>query len=111
MPLKVVELTDDIWRKSLGKATSLLEGDILMAGVAVIKVGQRFPAKGFSTHPESDELSYVISGEVRFCTDKEEITLRKGHLLLNPKGTPHYVENIGKEDSKVLWILAPKIEL
>ncbi len=111
MPLKAVELTEDIWRKSLGKATSLLEGDILMAGIAVIKVGQRFPAKGFSVHPESDELSYVISGEVKFCTDKEEVTLRREHLLLNPKGTPHYVENIGREDSKVLWVLAPRIEL
>lgn len=111
MPLKVVELTDDVWRKSSGKAMSLLEGDVLMAGVAVIKAGQRLPAKGFSIHSESDELSYVISGEVRFCTDKEEVTLRRGHLLLNPRGTPHYVENLGKEDSEVLWILAPKIEL
>ncbi len=111
MPLKVTKLTDDIWMKSLGKATSLLEGEILMAGVAVIKVGQRFPAEGFSIHPESDELSYVISGEVKFCTDKEEIALKRGDLLLNPRGTPHYVENRGGEDAKVLWVLAPKIEL
>jgi quercetin dioxygenase-like cupin family protein len=53
----------------------------------------------------------MLSGKLKFCTDKEEIVLGPGDLLLNPKGTPHYIENVGDEEVRVLWVLAPKIKL
>lgn len=89
----------------------LLAGDILQAGVALIKPGERYPPQGYSSHSESDELSFMLSGKLKFCTDKEEIVLGPGDLLLNPKGTPHYIENVGDEEVRVLWVLAPKIKL
>jgi len=111
MKLKKVSLSDEFWSGMKEHVLELLTGDILQSGVAVIKPGERYPPQGFSSHPESDELSFMISGTLKFCTDKEELVLRPGDLLLNPKGTPHYIENIGSEEARTLWVLAPKIKL
>lgn len=111
MSLKRVNLSEEFWNTAKDHVIELLVGDILQAGVAIVKPGERYPAEGYSLHSESDELSYMLSGTLKFCTDKEELLLKPGDLLLNPKGTPHYIENTGKEDARVLWVLAPKIKL
>ncbi|MEM0017953.1 MAG: cupin domain-containing protein [Candidatus Korarchaeum sp.] len=111
MGVKRMNLSDEFWSGVKEHVLELLTGDILQSGVAVIKPGERYPPKGFSSHSESDELSFMISGTLKFCTDEEELVLRPGDLLLNPKGTPHYIENIGDEEVRVLWVLAPKIKL
>ncbi|RDD53416.1 MAG: cupin domain-containing protein [Candidatus Korarchaeota archaeon NZ13-K] len=109
--LRRINLSDEFWRGVKDHVLELLTGDILQSGVAVVRPGERYPPQGFSSHPESDELSFMISGTLRFCTDREELILRPGDLLLNPKGTPHYIENIGNEEVRVLWVLAPKIRI
>ncbi|MEM1520574.1 MAG: cupin domain-containing protein [Candidatus Korarchaeum sp.] len=111
MGVKRMNLSDEFWSGVKEHVLELLTGDILQSGVAVIKPGERYPPQGFSSHSESDELSFMISGTLKFCTDEEELVLRPGDLLLNPKGTPHYIENIGDEEVRVLWVLAPKIKL
>jgi mannose-6-phosphate isomerase-like protein (cupin superfamily) len=111
MELRRVNLSEDFWRGVKEHVIELLSGDIIQSGVAVVKPGERYPSQGFSAHPESDELSFILSGTLKFCTDKEEMILKPGDLLLNPKGTPHYIENIGSEKVRVLWVLAPKIKL
>lgn len=111
MSLKRISISEDFWREVKEHVMELLAGDVVQAGVALIKPGERYPPQGYSIHSESDELSFMFSGKLKFCTNKEEIVLKPGDLLLNPKGTPHYVENIGNEDARVLWVLAPKIKL
>ncbi len=111
MPLKEIRLDEELWKNMKEDIREILVGDILQSGIARIKPKQRLPSAGFSKHEESDELSIVLSGKLKFCTDTEELILEHGSLLLNPKGTPHFVENIGNEEARVLWVLAPKIKL
>jgi quercetin dioxygenase-like cupin family protein len=98
--LKRIDISEGFWRGVKEHVLELLAGDILQAGVALIKPGERYPPQGYSSHSESDELSFMLSGKLKFCTDKEEIVLGPGDLLLNPKGTPHYIENVGDEEVK-----------
>ena len=111
MKIKRISLSDEFWSGVREHVLELLTGEILQSGVAVVKPGERYPPQGFSKHEESDELSFMISGKLKFCTDEEEIILKPGDLVLNPKGTPHYIENVGNEEVRVLWVLAPKIKL
>lgn len=85
--------------------------ELVMAGIVVVNPGQRLPAEGYSLHESSDELAYVVEGEVVFGTPVEEKPLRKGDLLFNQKGTKHYVRNDTDKPCKVIWVLSPPIKL
>jgi quercetin dioxygenase-like cupin family protein len=84
------------------------EGELpgAMFGTGCFAPGSRHPAKGFSQHMGVMEISYVVSGESVFHTEKEVIRLGKGDVLYNPSGTKHFVENKDKKPCVVFWVLA-----
>ncbi len=110
----MVELNENLWRKSLGKVTVLAGGrsdNTLMAGLLVLEPGQRLPAEGFSRHPDSDELAYIIEGAAIFGTESGEIEIKTSDFIFNPRGTKHYVRNDRDKPCKMIWALAPPIKL
>jgi quercetin dioxygenase-like cupin family protein len=54
---------------------------------------------------ESEQISYVLEGTLRFQVAGDEVTLSKGQVLLIPSSVPHGAEAL--EDSVVLDIFSP----
>jgi mannose-6-phosphate isomerase-like protein (cupin superfamily) len=49
------------------------------------------------SHTQSDEISYVVSGEGRFWIDEETCDVKAGDLVLQPINSKHTVKNIGDQ--------------
>ncbi|WP_135821582.1 cupin domain-containing protein [Halostella litorea] len=79
-------------------------GERFSAGVVRLE-----PGKGHErhTHPDSDEILYVISGtgEQELGDERREITA--GELVFVPEGVEHGTENTGWEPLVLLAVYAP----
>jgi quercetin dioxygenase-like cupin family protein len=58
------------------------------------------------SHPENDEIVYVIEGEIRIYTEGEPRTVRTGGLVVNPRGVPHAFCGVS-EKTRLLVITTP----
>jgi quercetin dioxygenase-like cupin family protein len=54
---------------------------------------------------ESEQMTYVLQGALRFLIDGEEITVREGEVLHIPGGAPHQAEAL--EDTLELDVFSP----
>ena len=54
------------------------------------------------THPETDEVFLVLSGELTIRMDDGDVTLGPGQLYVVPKGMPH--QPVSREGAEVLLI-------
>jgi quercetin dioxygenase-like cupin family protein len=61
----------------------------------------------FHTHPEMDEIIYVLSGEMTQWLEKESRTLRPGDSVFIPRGIVHGCLNQGAGECEFLAILTP----
>ncbi len=61
----------------------------------------------FHTHPEMDEIIYVLSGEMRQWLEKESRILRPGDTLYIPRGIVHGCRNESATRCEFLAILTP----
>lgn len=92
------------WKLAISKAFPYLKG----VSVAVVNIkpgGLRLP----HWHTNINELSYCVQGQARVGVggnknQVENFELQPGDLLYAPKGYIHYIENIGKQDLKMLFI-------
>ena len=58
------------------------------------------------THPNSDEIIYVLEGEILIHNDGEPRTVGKGGLVFNPRGVPHAFVVVS-EQARILGIMTP----
>lgn len=61
----------------------------------------------FHTHPEMDEIIYVLEGELEQWLEKEKRVLRPGDSLFIPRGVVHGCYNESGADCEFLAILTP----
>lgn len=61
----------------------------------------------FHTHPELEEMIYVLKGEVEQWVEQEFRLLRAGDSAHIPAGVVHATFNSSKEDATILAILSP----
>jgi quercetin dioxygenase-like cupin family protein len=54
---------------------------------------------------ESEQISYVLEGTLRFHVAGEEVIMTKGQVLLLPSNVPHGAEAL--EDAVVLDVFSP----
>jgi quercetin dioxygenase-like cupin family protein len=54
---------------------------------------------------DSEQMTYVLQGALRFLVKGEEITVREGEVLHIPSGTPHQAEAL--EDTLELDVFSP----
>jgi len=54
---------------------------------------------------ESEQMTYVLQGALKFSVDGEEITVREGDVLHIPAGVPHQVEAL--DDTFELDVFTP----
>ncbi|GAA5482701.1 cupin domain-containing protein [Haloferula sargassicola] len=61
----------------------------------------------FHTHPELEEVIYVLEGEVEQWVEKERRLLTAGQVAVIPAGVVHATFNPGEADAMILAILSP----
>jgi quercetin dioxygenase-like cupin family protein len=91
---------------ALEKVTEMLSrkvivGDREMLVQAYVKRGCIVP---LHSH-ESEQMTYVLQGAIRFLVDGVEVTVREGEVLHIPSGTAHQAEAL--EDTFELDVFSP----
>lgn len=71
---------------------------------AVLPAGE---GHDFHTHPELEEIIYVLEGEVEQWVEKEKRPLRPGEVAHIPRGVAHATFNPTPRDAVILAILSP----
>ncbi len=82
----------------------LVGAEQLLLVRATIEAGRAHP---FHTHPNREEIIYVISGQAEQWVEDEYRILKAGEMALIPKGVAHGTYNPFAEDVTFLAILAP----
>ncbi len=59
------------------------------------------------SHGDSQELFFVIRGEVELTLGEERHVLSSGDSIEYPSSVPHKTVNIGTETAEVIWMIAP----
>jgi quercetin dioxygenase-like cupin family protein len=86
--------------KLLGGAT----GDSIMMFEETVPAGTK---STFHLHHGSDEVAYVLSGEVTFKIGDEITVGDPGTCAFMPRGVPHAWKNTGAETGRVLFLYTP----
>src|ERR1700751_5595819 len=61
----------------------------------------------FHLHHDSDEVAYVLSGEVTFLIGKEVTVGGPGAVAFMPRGVPHAWKSTGAGTGRVLFLYTP----
>jgi quercetin dioxygenase-like cupin family protein len=92
--LALEKVTEMISRKVIAGERSMLAQIYLKRGAIV------------PTHAhESEQLTFVLQGALKFLVDGEEIVVREGDVLHIPSGVPHQAEAL--EDTFDLDVYSP----
>jgi len=86
--------------KLLGEAT----GGSIMMFEETVPVGTK---SSFHLHHDSDEVAYVLSGEVTFKIGDEMTVGGPGTCTFMPRGVPHAWKSTGAEAGRVLFLYTP----
>ena len=79
----------------------IVTGDREMLAQTYMKRGAQVP---MHVH-DSEQMTYVLQGALRFLVDGEEIIVKEGEVLHIPSGTPHQAEAL--EDTFELDVFSP----
>ena len=79
----------------------IVAGDHEMIAQVYLKRGALVP---IHSH-ESEQLTYVLQGAIKFLVDGDEFTVREGEVLHIPSGVPHQAEAL--DDTLELDLFSP----
>jgi quercetin dioxygenase-like cupin family protein len=79
----------------------IVTGDREMLAQIYLKRGALVPMHAH----ESEQMTYILQGALRFHVDGEEIVVREGEVLHIPSGIPHQAEAL--EDTFELDVFSP----
>ncbi len=79
----------------------IIAGEREMLAQIYLKRGALVP---IHTH-ESEQMTYILQGALRFLVDGEEVVVREGEVLHIPSGIPHQAEAL--EDTLELDVFSP----
>jgi quercetin dioxygenase-like cupin family protein len=79
----------------------IVSGEREMLAQIYLKRGALVP---IHTH-ESEQMTYILQGALRFLVDGEEVIVREGEVLHIPSGLPHQAEAL--EDTLELDVFSP----
>ena len=92
VPLEV--MSDMISRK-------VISGDKAMVAQVFLKKGAVVPEH----HHESEQITYILEGALKFQIEGKEVVVRKGEVLSIPSNVPHRA--VAMEDTVDLDIFSP----
>jgi quercetin dioxygenase-like cupin family protein len=79
--------------------------------VCVIDVAPGETVRPAHSHPNGEEVIYIISGSGRVMVESEVSPVTAGSVVLFPQGAVHMLQNNGQTDMKVVCFFAPATSL
>jgi quercetin dioxygenase-like cupin family protein len=73
----------------------------------VIRVAPGEKVRPAHSHPQGEEVIYIICGAGRVLVAGEVSAVRAGSVVLFPQGAVHMLHNTGTEEMKVVCFFAP----
>jgi quercetin dioxygenase-like cupin family protein len=86
------------------KLPSAATGDSIMMFEEIVPTGTK---STLHLHHDSDEVAYVLSGEITFLIGDEMTTGGAGTYAFMPRGVPHAWKSTGAETGKMLFLYTP----
>jgi quercetin dioxygenase-like cupin family protein len=77
----------------------------------VIRIEPGQTVKPAHSHPNGEEIIYIITGKGRVWINGEISNVEAGTAVLFPQGLPHMTQNTGDEEMKVICFFAPPSNL
>ena len=77
----------------------------------VIKVAPGETVRPAHSHPNGEEVIYIITGSGRVMIEGEVAPVREGSVVLFPQGKVHLLQNNGQTEMKVVCFFAPATNL
>ena len=77
----------------------------------VIRVAPGEKVRPAHSHPQGEEVIYIIRGSGRVLVAGEVAPVREGSTVLFPQGAVHMLQNTGSEEMKVICFFAPGTDL
>jgi len=77
----------------------------------VIRIAPGDRVRPAHSHPEGEEVIYILTGSGRVLVDGEVSPVRAGSAVLFPQGKPHMLDNTGSDEMKVVCFFAPATSL
>ncbi|MGH7096759.1 MAG: cupin domain-containing protein [Stellaceae bacterium] len=98
-----------VWNMGPGRSSALklLGGE---TGESIMMFEESAPAGTDTTlhlHHDSDEIAYVLSGEITFRIGEEIAVGGPGTCAFMPRGRAHAWKNTGAETARVLFLYTP----
>lgn len=79
--------------------------------MCVIRVAPGEKVRPAHSHPNGEEVIYILSGSGRVMVDGEVALVGAGTAVLIPQGKVHMLHNTGAEEMKVACFFAPATSL
>ena len=77
----------------------------------VIRVAPGDKVRPAHSHPNGEEVIYIIRGTGRVMVDGAIAAVREGTTVVFPRGAVHMLHNTGVEEMKVVCFFAPPTSL
>lgn len=109
--MKVIHETDIEEKKIPGRFIRWIADDKTMQpqylSSCVIRVLPGETVRPAHSHPEGEELIYIMSGTGQAWVNGEIQPMRTGTTVLFEQGQVHMIKNVGDEEMKVVCFFAP----
>jgi quercetin dioxygenase-like cupin family protein len=79
--------------------------------MCMIEVSPGAAVRPAHSHPNGEELIYIIRGNGRVMVDGAVEAVKEGAAVLFPQGSVHMLQNTGSEEMKVICFFAPPSNL
>jgi mannose-6-phosphate isomerase-like protein (cupin superfamily) len=79
--------------------------------VCVIRVPPGEKVRPAHSHPNGEEVIYIIEGSGRVLVEGDVKPVTRGTAVLFPQGAVHMLHNTGSEEMKVICFFAPPTSL
>jgi mannose-6-phosphate isomerase-like protein (cupin superfamily) len=88
-------------------ATLKITSDIAQSVMMFEEVAPTDTVTNLHIHHDSDEVAYVLSGEVTFMIGDQVTVGGAGTCAFMPRGVPHAWKSTGSEPGRVLFLYTP----
>ena len=85
--------------------------DAVHCSMCMIQIAPGQTVKPAHSHPNGEEVIYIISGSGKVMVDGNVEAVNAGSAVLFPQGKVHMLSNTGAEEMKVVCFFAPPSEL
>jgi mannose-6-phosphate isomerase-like protein (cupin superfamily) len=97
-----------VWHMAPGRSAALkITSDIAKSVMMFEEVAPTDTVTDLHVHHDSDEVAYVLSGEVTFMIGDQVSVGGAGTCAFMPRGVPHAWKSTGCEPGRVLFLYTP----